>query len=222
MKQSINFLFVIFLVVVSFLGGTFLSGILKPNVTESNSNQNYAIEGNLNVEKENVDINLLWEVWDLLEKEYISDDINNQELLYGAARGLVSGLDDRYTAFLNPEETKEYLDASKSEFEGIGTTLRQEGEFTLVESPIDGSPAEKAGLLPGDMILEVEGEDMQHTRHPKIGIWKGKVDKDRHELYKQIEELICLAPSQDYEQIIEKTKELIPEYIGNCNQINSK
>ncbi|KXK09617.1 MAG: Carboxy-terminal processing protease CtpB precursor [candidate division WS6 bacterium OLB21] len=82
-------------------------------------------------------------------------------MLYGAVKGLVSGLGDKYTAFLTPEETKQYLSSNKGEFEGIGTTLRQEGEYAAVESPIDGSPAKQAGLEPGDIILEVDGSDMQ-------------------------------------------------------------
>lgn len=124
--------------------------------------EKYQITGDRLTERKNVDVGLLWEVWSEIEREYIdTEDIDGQELLYGAVDGLVKGLDDRYTNFLTPQETQEYLSGNKREFEGIGTTLAQEGEFVIIESPIDGSPAQKAGLKPKDVILEVNEEDMQ-------------------------------------------------------------
>lgn len=124
--------------------------------------EKYQITGDRLTERKNVDVGLLWEVWSEIEREYIdTEDIDGQELLYGAVDGLVKGLDDRYTSFLTPEETQEYLSGNKREFEGIGTTLAQEGEFVIIESPIDGSPAQKAGLKSKDVILEVDEVDMQ-------------------------------------------------------------
>lgn len=122
----------------------------------------YQITGDRIKERNNVDVGLLWEVWSEIENEYIdTENIDGQDLLYGAVDGLVKGLDDRYTSFLTPVETQEYLSGNKREFEGIGTTLAQEGEFVIIESPIDGSPAQKAGLKPKDVILEVDEVDMQ-------------------------------------------------------------
>ncbi|KXK26633.1 MAG: Carboxy-terminal processing protease CtpB precursor [candidate division WS6 bacterium OLB20] len=151
-----------FLIVIFFLGGFFLGRIdLQQSSSQPRNTGGYNLSGDIKDQHQNVDVGLLWEVWDMIDSEYIDKDVDGQQLLYGAARGLVSGLDDRYTAFLSPEETSQYLSSNKGEFEGIGTTLRQEGEFTVVESPIDGSPAQKAGLQPGDLILEVDGTDVQ-------------------------------------------------------------
>lgn len=108
-----------------------------------------------------VDVSLLWEVWNTLEREHIDGSkIEDSELLYGAAKGLVSGVGDGYTAFLSPEETKEYESSKKREFQGIGTTLAKEGEYVIIESPIDGYPAQAAGLKAQDIILEVDGKDV--------------------------------------------------------------
>lgn len=161
--KFITYLLLIFILIVGFfLGGFYLGtqNIQSQNSTTGSSRSDYQLTG-AKKEFKQVDLGLLWEVWELIDAEYINKEVDGQELLYGAVKGLVSGLGDKYTAFLTPEETKQYLSSNKGEFEGIGTTLRQEGEYAAVESPIDGSPAKQAGLEPGDIILEVDGSDMQ-------------------------------------------------------------
>lgn len=146
-------------------------GVGKIDLSEAGKdvpNPEYVITGDIKEQQGNVDVNLLWDVWATLEKEYIDNDINGQDLLYGAVKGLVDGLDDPYTNFLTPEETETYLSLNKGEFEGIGTTLRQEGDYVVIESPIDGSPAKSAGLEPNDVIQEVDGADV-------IGLTVGEV-----------------------------------------------
>jgi FlaA1/EpsC-like NDP-sugar epimerase len=75
------------------------------------------------------------------------------------------------------------------------------------------------GPRPGEKLFEelsIEGEDMQRTRHPKIRIWKN-ILMERDKLRAGINELIKIAETQNGEQIIQKIKDLVPEYIGpNC------
>jgi FlaA1/EpsC-like NDP-sugar epimerase len=74
-----------------------------------------------------------------------------------------------------------------------------------------------SGLRPGEKLFEelsIKGENMQPTRHPKIGVWEN-IPADREKLYADIDELVALAKQQqDYDKIVEKVKQLIPEYIG--------
>ena len=75
------------------------------------------------------------------------------------------------------------------------------------------------GLRPGEKLFEelsIKGEDMQPTRHPKIGIWKN-IPMDREKLHAGINELIEIAQTQDHKKIAAKIKELVPEYIGDQN-----
>ena len=75
------------------------------------------------------------------------------------------------------------------------------------------------GLRPGEKLFEelsIKGEDMQETRHPKIGIWKN-IPMDRDILRRKIEELVALAKDGEHSAIAAKIKELVPEYIGNSN-----
>ena len=72
------------------------------------------------------------------------------------------------------------------------------------------------GSRPGEKLFEelsIEGEDMQPTRHPKIGIWLN-IMKDRDTLLAEIEELVTIAESGDYDRIVGQIKKLVPEYIG--------
>jgi len=79
------------------------------------------------------------------------------------------------------------------------------------------------GLRPGEKLFEelsIKGEDMQETRHPKIGIWKN-MPMDRDRLRAKIAELVALAKIGEYAGIVAKIKELVPEYIGgNCSKTN--
>lgn len=75
------------------------------------------------------------------------------------------------------------------------------------------------GQRPGEKLFEelsIKGEDMQLTRHPKIGIWKN-IPVDREKLRNSIKELVSTAQRQDYNEITRKIKELVPEYLGGDN-----
>jgi carboxyl-terminal processing protease len=83
-----------------------------------------------------------------------------RELDYGAARGMTEVLDDDYTVFLEPLLGAPLREELAGEYEGIGVWVEHpEGEFTIV-SPIAGSPAERAGLLPGDVIIAADGQPL--------------------------------------------------------------
>jgi carboxyl-terminal processing protease len=107
-----------------------------------------------------VDFSLFWDVWQRVHRFYIeSSTIDNQKLVYGAISGMVNALDDPYTSFFPPKENKEFKDDMGGAFEGIGAQLEAKEGRILVVSPIKGSPAEKAGIVAGDWITKVDGEE---------------------------------------------------------------
>jgi len=111
------------------------------------------------VSKYNVDLGLFWVVWDALENDYLREDnIDVDKMRYGAIKGMVEALDDPYTLFMDPEETDSFISNLEGKLEGIGAELTvDEGRLTIV-TPLKDSPAERAGLLPGDIIYKVEDE----------------------------------------------------------------
>jgi carboxyl-terminal processing protease len=110
-----------------------------------------------------VTLEMIEEVIELLEEDYYYGDLDRRELLYDALEGMVGGLPDQYTVFMRPTETRMSREQLSGEYEGIGVWVDQpDGRLTII-SPMRGSPAEEAGLQPGDVVLEVDGvsiEDM--------------------------------------------------------------
>jgi carboxyl-terminal processing protease len=102
-----------------------------------------------------------WETWTIVHDQYVDQPVDDEALMRGAISGMLQALGDPHTSYMTP---KEYLDAnnelSGQEYEGIGAWVDITGEFLTVISPMSGSPAEKAGLKPGDVVIKVDQEDM--------------------------------------------------------------
>ena len=113
----------------------------------------YGDEGNFNKLKT---------VLKLVDKEFLFDDYDTAELEEGAIKGMLSSLDDPYTSYFNKSETENFLTETEGEYEGVGMyiTFGNSVEWPMVLSPIKGSPAEEAGVKPGDYIYEVSGEKL--------------------------------------------------------------
>ena len=98
------------------------------------------------------------ELYSKLKTNY-DGDLDDQELLEGLKEGLVQAADDPFTEYLSAEETKEFNEGLNGTFEGIGAELGKEGSFVVIVAPIKGTPADKAGVQPQDIIVEIDGED---------------------------------------------------------------
>jgi carboxyl-terminal processing protease len=110
------------------------------------------------IAEENVDLGLFWDVWGLLENDFIDIiDTTDEARVYGAISGMVDSLEDPYTAFMTPEESKSFSQSLNSELEGIGAELTVRDGLLVVVAPLKDSPAEEAGLLSGDHIYQVDG-----------------------------------------------------------------
>ncbi len=104
-----------------------------------------------------VNFSLFWETWKVLEENYVNPEkLNAQEMVYGAISGMVKSLDDPYTVFFNPEDSEKFLEDISGEFEGIGIEIGIRKNQLQVISPLEGTPAYKAGLRAKDKILKVD------------------------------------------------------------------
>jgi len=99
------------------------------------------------------------EVWRIIYKDYVElDALDAEALTEGAIRGMVDALDDPYSAYLDLESYELSVTHWEGRFEGIGAYVGIEDEKLMIIAPIDGSPADRAGIRAGDIVLEVNGE----------------------------------------------------------------
>lgn len=112
--------------------------------------------------KKDPDFKLMAQAWNTIQKQYVNrGSLQSEELTYGAISGMVDALGDTgHSTFLTPAMVKDLKNMERGEFKGIGIEIQIKGPHVVVVAPIDGSPAEHAGLHPGDIILKVSGQDV--------------------------------------------------------------
>ncbi len=106
------------------------------------------------------DLDLINQAWDAVYQNYVNPDkLDSATLSQGAVKGIVDAIEDPYSAYLDPEAYKQYWDSLSGYFEGIGAqvTIDKDNQLVIV-APIEDSPAEKAGIKTGDVILSIDGE----------------------------------------------------------------
>jgi carboxyl-terminal processing protease len=101
-----------------------------------------------------------WEAWNLVHQEFVTQPVDDVKLMQGAISGMLQSLGDKHTSYMDPQTYKDANSELAGSYEGIGAYVDTTTDFLTVISPIEGSPAEKAGLLPGDKIIKINGEDM--------------------------------------------------------------
>ena len=96
----------------------------------------------------------------IIDKHYLGE-VNDEDLLEGAIRGYIDGLGDPYTEYISKEEMQEYMEDTLGNYVGIGIYMIKDEKTNRVKvlSPIKNSPAETAGLQPGDLIIAVNGKE---------------------------------------------------------------
>lgn len=108
-----------------------------------------------------LDTSLFNEVWGIVEGEFYGDLPSNDDLLYAAIEGSLESLDDEFTSFTRPEIAELLREDFGGSVEGIGAFVRENDDgFVEIVSPIEGQPADLAGLQPGDLVIEVDGESV--------------------------------------------------------------
>ena len=114
---------------------------------------------------ERVNLAEFWKVWDLINEKYIpastTNQISDQDKINGAIKGLVESLGDPYSTFLLPQELKSFEEDIRGNFEGVGMEVGVQDDVLTVVSPLKNTPAEKAGLKPGDKILAINDVSTQ-------------------------------------------------------------
>ncbi len=140
--------------------GIFLAGsVFGANSVFTNPNSPFAQITNTALgQPGDVDFAMFWDIYSRIKNNY-PNDFSDQELVYGAIKGAVSSIGDKYSLFLTPTEAKQFFEVINGEFAGIGAEIAQEDEMFVVVSALPSTPAQNAGLMPKDIILSVDGVD---------------------------------------------------------------
>ncbi|QOS89729.1 S41 family peptidase [Brevibacillus sp. JNUCC-41] len=102
----------------------------------------------------------LYSTYDTIKDNYY-EEIDQDKLVDGAINGMIKALDDPYSAYMDKKEASSFHESISSSFEGIGAEIQEQDGQIMVVSPIKGSPAEKAGVKPNDIILSVDGKSVE-------------------------------------------------------------
>ncbi len=101
-----------------------------------------------------------WEAWDIVHQNYVDQPLDDKKLMQGAIRGMMEAVGDPYTAYTTPEEAELLNTSLSGELQGIGAQVEQAGDMLRIVSPMPGSPAEAAGVLPDDLVVAVDDEPL--------------------------------------------------------------
>ena len=108
---------------------------------------------------EDIDFSLFWDTYNLIQEKHVDrDNLDYQELLFGAIGGLVEAVGDPHTNFFTPTSTKEFLESIRGSFEGIGAEIDIRDEILIIVAPLRNTPADRVGLRPGDKVVMIDGE----------------------------------------------------------------
>ena len=127
-------------------------------------NNRPAIEKVIGISKKETPTNIIetdfspfWKVWETIDEKYPgASEITNQERVYGAIAGLMGSLEDPYSVFFDPEETKSFEDEIAGNFSGVGMEVDIKDDILTVVAPLKDTPAYRAGIKPGDRIIKID------------------------------------------------------------------
>jgi len=148
----------------------------------------------LNIAKDSIDdiiasIRVFIETVYYIRNAYIEKNLDNKKLEYEAIRGYLKALDDPYTVFFDPQGFKTFTEDMQGSFGGVGMRLESKDGKILVVAPIDDTPAYKAGVKPGDQIVEVDGQNVVNKPLDQVvSMIRGEVGKEvKIKIYRESE-----------------------------------
>jgi len=160
-----------FAVLAIFIGGTFFGYSQRPQVERV-----FGLSNKETGKEADVDFSPFWTAWNTIASKYVSkNDLNKQKMVWGAIEGLAKSLGDPHSVFFPPQETKEFQDNIRGDFDGVGMEIGVKGGALTVIAPIKDSPAFKAGIKAGDRILKIDGQiSVEMTTEEAVRLIRGK------------------------------------------------
>ena len=173
----------LFFLIVLFIGFSYTMGLNKGRSESGSKANNTALESAVITNKDGnnqVDFSLFWKVWNIIKEKHINrNNLDAQKMVYGAISGMLKATGDPYTSFFDPESNKSFTEELGGSFDGIGAELDIKDNVLTVVAPLEGSPAQKAGLRSGDKILKIGDKIISDmTIDEAIALIRGKKGTD--------------------------------------------
>lgn len=155
------------LVVCAFIGGVYVGEHKIAEVEKVTSllhKEGDVLTAQVGVEQQQRDFSPYWRVWNTLERKFIpfstsTEEVATQDKVYSSIEGLVASYNDPYTVFMRPQVSEDFKIATQGSLEGIGAVIGERDGNLIIVSPLENSPADKAGLLSNDVIARIDGTD---------------------------------------------------------------
>ena len=208
MRHKVLNIILICFSILALLGSGFFLGFNLGKKTSKIIN----VRGIANIDnKTSADFGIFWETWSAIHQNYLRDsEVPEKERVYGAVQGLVRSLGDPYSEFFKPEDAKKFEEDISGSFGGIGAEIGSKDGFIVIVSPLKNSPAERAGLKPGDKILMINSTSTEGMSVVEaVKLIRGEVGtevkltilREKEEKPKEIKIIreIIQVPTLDYE-----------------------
>jgi carboxyl-terminal processing protease len=155
-RQNFKIFVVVILLCVSFFSGVFYTKYNTAKKSASPALENIIAQNHSKSQPENIDFSLFWETWNLLNAKYVDKSkLDQTKMIYGAISGMIKALGDPFSSFMDPEESQQFSNDLQGTFDGIGVEIGMKNNILTVIAPLEGTPADKAGLRAGDKIIKI-------------------------------------------------------------------
>ncbi|MDA7635265.1 S41 family peptidase [Alphaproteobacteria bacterium] len=123
------------------------------------------------------DLSLFGEVFESIRNNYV-EPVDDKELIHSAINGMLTSLDP-HSSFLTSDDFDQMQERTKGEFGGLGIEITMEDGFVKVVSPIDDTPAARAGIISGDLIIGIDGQNvLGMTLTEAVDLMRGKIGSE--------------------------------------------
>ncbi len=156
------------ILIAALLGVGFYGGVKFEKFQLNRSMENVATQiiNQSSGQPSSVDFGLFWTVLSKLEEKFVDHTklADKRKIVYGAIEGMVNSAGDPYTVFMKPEESKQFEEQINGSFGGVGIEIGMRKNLLTVIAPIKDTPAAKAGILTGDVIVKINDKDATKLR----------------------------------------------------------
>ena len=162
-EQSITTKSLLAIVILAFfVGGAFMMGVYVGSKGGSSALGSPLFTSGDSLKPEGVDFSPVWKAWNAINSKFVpvstSTKTVDADKVWGMISGLAGSLEDPYTIFLPPADTKIFESDISGNFEGVGMEIGMRNNILTVIAPLKGTPADRAGIMSGDSILRINGE----------------------------------------------------------------